>query len=44
MHAGLDSRMTMILLPPVADKDEDDNASKEQAEAGNDSIVILHSV
>ena len=42
MHAGFDSRMTMIPLPPVADNDEDDDASKIQAEAGDVYVVLLH--
>ena len=42
MHAGLDLGLTMIPLPPVADKDDDEDASKVQAEAGDVSIVILH--
>ncbi len=33
--------MTMIPLPPVADNDEDDDASKVQAEAGKVYVVIL---
>ena len=41
MHAGLDSRMTMIPLPPVAGKDEDDDASKVQAEAGDEFAVHI---
>ncbi len=44
MHAGLDSRMTMILLPPVADNDEDEDPSKMQAGAGNVFDMILHCV
>ncbi len=44
MHAGLDLRMTMIPLPPVVDNDEDDDASKLQAEAGDVFAVTLDCV
>ncbi len=44
MHAGLDLRMTMIPLPPGADNDEDDDASKVQVEAGDVYILVLHGV
>ena len=44
MHAGLGSRMTILLWLTNCDNDDDDDASKAQAEAGDLDVKVMDCV